>query len=203
MTPTLDHLPAHVRAALTDTGALLEGHFLLSSGLHSRHYLQAMRLLQHPNHARAIAKAVAEQFPGLRVTATVAPAIGGIVWGYALAEQIPHCRAVFAERIDGRLALRRGFALEPGERVILAEDVTTTGGTVDELRELVEAEGAHAIAVAAVVDRSAGRWRPTVPFHAWARLDIETWPGAECPLCAEGTLAHKPGSRPGANGNKA
>jgi orotate phosphoribosyltransferase len=203
MTPTHDHLPAHVRALLTGTGALLEGHFLLSSGLHSPYYLQAMRLLQYPQHARAIAKAVAEQFPGMRATATVAPAIGGIVWGYALAEQLPHCRAVFAERVDGRLALRRGFALEPGELVILAEDVTTTGGTVDELRALAEAEGAHVIGVAAVVDRSAGRWRPTVPFHSWARLDIETWPGNACPLCAGGSVACKPGSRPGANGRAA
>lgn len=195
--PSLEHLSPEVRTLLRDTGALLEGHFLLTSGRHSAHYLQAMRLLQHPTHAQAIARSVAGAFRGAPVAATVAPAIGGIVWGHVLAACLPGARALFAERVNGVFELRRGFQLAPGETVILAEDVTTTGGTVEELRALVEAAGATVAGVAAVVDRSGGRWNPGVPFVAWARLDVETFDAGTCPLCAAGSVAIKPGSRPG------
>lgn len=196
MPPVHDTLTPRTAEMLLTTGALLEGHFELSSGLHSPRYLQAMRLLQHPGYALEIAAEVAKagRFPACDVV--LAPALGGIVWGFAVAQQFPKCRSLFAERVDGLLALRRGFEIREGERVLLAEDVITTGGTTMELRALAEEAGAKVVGVAAVVDRSGGKFAPDVPFAAWIALAIETWTKAECPLCANRGIATKPGSRP-------
>ena len=194
-TPDLDALPAGVRATLEETGALLTGHFLLTSGRTSTHYLQAMRLLERPQRADAIARDVAAYVAGQPIAATLAPAIGGITWGYALAREFPGARALFAERVDGALALRRGFSIQPGELVLLAEDVTTTGGTVLELKALAEAHGARVAGIAAVVDRSDAGVDAGVPFHSWARLRIPTWERSDCPLCKAGSIPVKLGSR--------
>jgi orotate phosphoribosyltransferase len=153
-----------------------------------------MRLLQHPRHAAMVSQAAAKHFENRRVDATFAPAVGGIPWGYALAQRFHDCRAVFAERVEGKFALRRGFALQPGEQVLLAEDVITTGGSVSELIALVEDAGAEVMGFAAVVDRSGGRFKPPIDLFSWVQLMLETWEPGDCPLCREGSAAEKPGS---------
>jgi orotate phosphoribosyltransferase len=191
----LEALDPVVRDVLTRTGALLTGHFILTSGKHSAHYFQAMRLLQHPRWAGMAAAAAARHFENRRVDQTFAPAVGGIVWGYALAERFPECRAIFAERVEGKMALRRSFEIRAGEKVLLAEDVTTTGGSVSELKAIAEAAGAEIVGVATVLDRSGGKFQPGVDAFSWAQLPIEAWEAGDCPLCKQGSVAVKPGSR--------
>lgn len=196
MPSPLDSLRLDQQKALRRSGALLKGHFLLTSGLHSQYYLQAMRLLQDPFHTGMIASEVSALLDFADYDVVLSPAIGGIVWGYELA-RTHGTRAIFAEREDGQLTLRRGFELHEGERVLIAEDVTTTGGTVDELRVLCASFMALPVGIAAVVDRSGGAYSPNIPFAAWIRLAIPTWTAEECPLCASGTKPVKPGSRKG------
>ncbi len=191
----LESVDPEIRRILLETGALLHGHFLLTSGRHSAFYFQGMRLLQHPHWASLAAGAVAGALEGRRVDATFAPAVGGIIWGFALAQQLPNCRALFAERVEGKMTTRRSFEIHSGEKILLAEDVVTTGGTVMELKALAEAAGAEAIGVAAVLDRSGGAFAPGCDVFAWARMAIETWTPDVCPLCAAGSQAIKPGSR--------
>lgn len=180
---------------LRETGALLQGHFLLTSGLHSAGYLQAMRLLERPQIALGVAAAVVDRAAWEPPTAVLAPALGGVVWGFALSQRLPGSRSLFAEREEGKLTLRRGFTLRDGEPVLLAEDVITTGGTTEELHALVKGAGARVVGIAAVVDRSGGRFAPGVPLVAWTTLAIETWRAEECPLCRAGGVPVKPGSR--------
>ena len=141
-----------VRQVLTETGALLTGHFQLTSGKHSSVYFQAMKLLQHPKAAAMPADAARAHFENVRVDATFAPAVGGIVWGYLLAQRFEGCRALFAERVEGEMTLRRNFEIHSGEKILLAEDVTTTGGSVMELKALAEAAGAEVVGMATVLD---------------------------------------------------
>jgi orotate phosphoribosyltransferase len=178
--------------------ALLEGHFLLSSGLHSARYLQCARVLMDPPLASRLAGELA-----LRVRATigeapvgavVAPAMGGIVIGHEMGRALG-CRALFTEREGGEVTLRRGFALERGETVVVVEDVVTTGLSTREVVEAVRSRGARPVAAAALVDRSGGRAELGVPLHALMRLDVPTWPAGSCPLCAAGGTPVKPGSR--------
>jgi len=191
----LNTLDPVIREILVRTGALLTGHFELTSGKHSSIYFQAMRLLQHPRYAAMAAQAAAAHFEGVRVDATFAPAVGGVTWGYELARQFRTCRAVFAERVDGKMTLRRSFEIEPGERVLLAEDVTTTGGSIMELKAIAEEAGAEIVGVATVLDRSGGAFDPGVDHFAWARLAIEAFePDAVPPELAAIPIT-KPGSR--------
>lgn len=187
-------------ARLRDRGAILEGHFRLSSGLHSPHYVQCARLLQHPADAEAAARALAERLSpaiGDPPTAVVSPAIGGIVLGHEMARAW-ECRAAWAERgREGVLAFRRGFALAPGERIVAVEDVVTTGGSLEELIGLVEGKGAAVVAVAAMVDRSAGTVVWQVPSASLVQLEAIQVAPEQCPQCAAGVPAVKPGSRPG------
>lgn len=188
---------AQVLDLLRGCGALLEGHFLLSSGLHSDRYCQCARLFEDPRRGAEAARALAPALAGLRADVVLAPALGGILWGYDLARELG-VRSLFAERTDGRaFSLRRGFALAAGERVLLAEDVVTTGKSVDELAPLVAEAGARIVGVASVVDRSGGAYRAPggAPFHYLARLDFQTWAPGDCPLCAAGSKPVKPGSR--------
>lgn len=191
----LEALDPVVRDVLTKTGALLSGHFRLTSGLHSPLYFQAMRLLQHPRLGGLAAAAAAAHFAQMRIDATFAPAVGGIVWGYAVAERLPDCRALFAERVDGQMALRRSFEIAPGEKILLCEDVTTTGGSVMELAALTRAAGAEVVGIASILDRSGGKFQPGVPMFSWVQLAIETYDPADCPLCRAGSTPTKPGSR--------
>jgi len=182
-----------------DRGALLNGHFKLTSGLHSDSYLQCALLLQYAcdadrlgaELARGIKKANAEK----PITAVVTPAIGGIVMGYVIARPLG-VRSIFAERVDGKFILRRGFALAPGEEVIVAEDVITTGGSVREVAALVESCGAHVAGFAALAERGEGETHFPAPKHVLLRLPLITYPPDNCPLCKQGLPLIKPGSRP-------
>lgn len=175
-------------------GALLDGHFRLSSGLHSPGYLQCALVLQHPREAEACGAALAERLRGQAPQAVVSPAIGGIVIGQEVARALG-VRAIFAERQDGRLALRRGFSLQPGEKVLVVEDVVTTGGSTRETIEVARAQGAQVTGAAAIIDRSGGQQNLDVPFSALATIALPTYQPEACPLCAQGTPAIKPGSR--------
>jgi orotate phosphoribosyltransferase len=181
-----------------ERGALLEGHFLLSSGLHSARYLQCARILMDPVLATRLggelAARVREALGGAPVSAVVSPALGGVVIGQEVARGLG-ALALFTEREGGRMTLRRGFSLAPGESVVVVEDVVTTGGSTREVIEAVTARGAVPLAAAALVDRSGGQAALPVPLHALLRLEVPTWAPESCPLCAAGTAAVKPGSR--------
>ena len=178
-----------------EAGALLEGHFLLSSGLHSPKYLQCALVLQDPARAERLCSRLARAFADDRVETVVGPAMGGILVAYELARALG-ARAIFAEREEGRMRLRRGFRIEPGQRVLLAEDVVTTGGSLREVLALVREAGAEVVGVAALVDRTSGRDPGFgMPLTALVQLDVPTHVPEECPLCREGVPVVKPGSR--------
>ena len=181
-----------------ESGALLEGHFRLSSGLHSNGYLQSALVLQHPKHAEALGKALAALVSQQQPTAVLSPALGGIVIGHEVARALG-VRAVFAERQDGKLSLRRGFTLGPSDRLAVIEDVVTTGGSTIETIEVATAHGAQVVTAGSIIDRSGGWSGPSgganVPYHALVTLSLPTWQESECPLCKQGIPAVKPGSR--------
>jgi len=178
-----------------EAGALLEGHFLLSSGLHSPKYLQCALVLQDPARAERLCSRLARAFADDRVETVVGPAMGGILVAYELARALG-ATAIFAEREEGRMRLRRGFRIEPQERVLLAEDVVTTGGSLREVLALVREAGAEVVGVAALVDRTSGRDPGFgIPLTALVQLDVPTHVPEECPLCREGVPVVKPGSR--------
>lgn len=180
-------------------GALLEGHFRLSSGLHSPHYVQCALLLQHADEAAAAGAALVEKLaPALESPpdVVISPAIGGIVLGYEVGRAWGR-RAIWAERgPDGSFVFRRGFAVEPGERFVAVEDVVTTGGSLKELIGVAEAAGARLAGVATLVDRSGGRVEWPVPSASLVSLEAVQHDPDDCPLCVRGTPAVKPGSRP-------
>jgi orotate phosphoribosyltransferase len=176
------------------SGALLEGHFRLSSGLHSTGYLQCALVLQEPRDAERLGRALAGQLRHLDIQAVLSPAMGGIIIGHEVARALG-VRAIFAERQEGKLTLRRGFALRPGERVLIVEDVLTTGLSTRETIEVARAAGAEVAGAAAIINRSGGDPGLGVPFAALAHHALPTYEPAVCPLCAEGTPVVKPGSR--------
>jgi orotate phosphoribosyltransferase len=183
--------PSEVRELFERHGAISSGHFKLSSGRHSDTYVQCARVLEHPRVAASLANALADRC-GERVGLVVSPALGGLLIGYLVALEIG-CRFLFTERVDGAMALRRGQALDPGERALVVEDVITTGGSAAEVIRLVEQAGGVVAGVASLIDRSEGQ----PPFHLEALLEVAatSWDPAECPLCARGEALHTPGSR--------
>jgi orotate phosphoribosyltransferase len=186
--------PAEALEVLEAAGALLKGHFLLSSGLHSPEYFQCARLLELPQVAERIARSLADACSALGAETVLSPALGGIIIGYELSRQLG-VRNIFAERPAGAFELRRGFDLRPGERVLLAENVVTTGGSVDEVAQLARNLGAEVAGYAIIVDRSNGRFAPREPVIAFAAAEAQVFDPASCPLCAAGHAAVKPGSR--------
>lgn len=178
----------------TETEALLEGHFILTSGLHSRTYFQCAKVFQYPWHAEILCRDIADFFRDQRIDVVISPAVGGIVFGQEVARLL-NVRAIFAERVQGDMTLRRGFSVSPGERVLLAEDVTTTGGSVREVLEYAENQGADIVGVTAVVDRSSGKAQFDVPYFSLFRMEVTNYDPSQCPLCASGSQAVKPGSR--------
>jgi orotate phosphoribosyltransferase len=177
------------------SGALLEGHFRLSSGLHSAGYLQCALVLQHPAHAETLGRAIAARIRDLQPTVVLSPALGGVVIGHEVGRALG-VRAVFAERQDGVLTLRRGFMLAETDRVLVVEDVLTTGGSTRETMQVAAAAGGRVVAVASIVDRSGGRVRFEVPFQSLVDIALPTYEPGACPLCAQGIPVIKPGSRP-------
>jgi orotate phosphoribosyltransferase len=175
-------------------GALLDGHFKLTSGLHSSGYLQCALVLQHPREAEACGAAIAQRVFNLGAQVVLSPALGGIVIGHEVARGLG-IRAIFAERQDGALRLRRGFALEPGEKVLIVEDVVTTGGSTRETIEIARTAGAQVVGAASIIDRSGGNAGLDVPHLALASIALPTYESEACPLCAAGEPVMKPGSR--------
>jgi orotate phosphoribosyltransferase len=175
------------------TGALLEGHFRLSSGLHSQGYMQCALVLQHPAHAEALGRALADGVRGLDVEAVLSPALGGLIIGHEVARALG-VRAIFAERQDGALTLRRGLTLSPGERVLVVEDVVTTGGSTRETMVVAQAAGARVVGAAAIINRG-GEVALGVPFHALAAVSFPTWPDDALPDWLAAIPVTKPGSR--------
>lgn len=184
-----------VRALLEQTGALLTGHFRLSSGLHSANYVQCALLLENPVHAKAIGAALADHLRGLDVQRIVAPALGGVIIGYTVAEalEVPF---VFTERKEGAMTLRRGFRLHEGERIVIVEDVVTTGKSTRETADVIAQHGGSVVGFASILNRS-GKDNPFAPadYHALLALDFETHEESACPLCARGVALDAPGSR--------
>jgi orotate phosphoribosyltransferase len=177
-----------------DVGALLEGHFRLSSGLHSDRYLQCARLLMWPDRAERAGRALAGRLAEFAPEAVASPALGGVIIGHEVARALA-VRAIFAERKDGAFALRRGFSIAPDERVAVVEDVFTTGGSTLEVCARVEAAGGRVVAVGSLVDRGAPADAFSVPARSVLTLPVPSWRAEECPLCAKGVPLDTPGSR--------
>lgn len=188
----------HVLSIFRETGALLEGHFQLTSGLHSPNYFQCARVLQYPQQAEQLCGVIASCFRRARIDAVVAPALGGIVVGQEVGRQLG-VRSMFTERKDGVMQLRRGFEIHAGERVLVCEDVVTTGGSVNEVIAIVRALGGNVAGVGCIVDRSGGKVTFDVDeggqYVAALHMDVVTFQPHECPLCQSGVPVTKPGSR--------
>lgn len=187
-----------VVALYKEDGALLHGHFLLSSGLHSDTYLQSARVLQYPGHAARLCAAMVAGIPDdlrRRISCVVGPAMGAVLVSYECGRALG-VRSLFTEREAGQMVLRRGFALTPGEGVLVVEDITTTGGSTRECMAAVTAAGGQVLAASAIIDRSSGFSDfDGVPFFPLLKLPVLTWEAAACPLCAAGGTPVKPGSR--------
>ena len=176
------------------SGALLDGHFRLSSGLHSTGYLQCALVLQHPRDAEAIGAALGARVASFGANCVLSPALGGIVIGQEVARALD-IRALFAERQDAILTLRRGFSLSPEDRVLVVEDVVTTAGSTRETMAVAEQHGAQVVGACSIVDRSGGRHGLQLRYAALLPMDLPTYNEAECPLCKQGVPIVKPGSR--------
>ncbi len=176
------------------TGALLTGHFLLSSGLHSEQYLQSALVLQQPDTATKLCAALADYFRDQGIEAVIAPALGGVFVSHETARALG-VRALFAERVNGELTLRRGFSIRPGERVLVVEDVITTGKSTRETIVVVKKAGGVAVAAGSLIDRSGGKADIGVPYRSLVTLEVPTYTPETCPLCKAGSTPVKPGSR--------
>ena len=179
---------------LRRTEAVLEGHFLLSSGLHSSHYIQCARTLQHPKYAEGLGGCLADTYRDYEVDAVLSPAVGGLIIGHETARSLG-ARALFGERDNGVMTLRRGFDLQPGEQVVIIEDVITTGGSVRDLIHLVQDIGGTVLGVGAIIDRSGGQVDLGVPLNPLITMRVPTYQPDACPLCQQGGSPVKPGSR--------
>jgi len=186
--------PDEVLELFRRSGALLEGHFKLTSGLHSDRYLQSALVLQYPDLAERLGAALADRTRHLQATAVLSPALGGIVIGQEVARAL-QVRALFAERQEGALTLRRGFTLAAADRVLVVEDVLTTGGSTRETAAIAQAHGAQVVGAAVIVDRGSDSARLNLPLQALVQLQVPTYRPEACPLCAANVPVVKPGSR--------
>lgn len=177
-----------------ETEALLEGHFQLTSGLHSPQYFQCAKVLQYPQHAEKLCRVAQQHFSKQEIDVVIAPAVGGIIVAHEVGRLL-QARVLFAERQDGKMSLRRGFHISPGEKILVCEDVITTGGSVREVIDLAREAGGEVVGVFCIVDRSSGKANFGVPLISTLQLAPETYAPQACPLCAAGGNAEKPGSR--------
>lgn len=186
--------PLDLPALLTETGALLSGHFRLSSGLHSPNYVQCAKLLEHPRNAKAIGEALGDKLRPMNAQKIVAPALGGVIIGYTVAEALD-IPSIFTERKEGAMTLRRGFRIGDGERIVIVEDVVTTGKSTRETADVVAQHGGVVAGFASILNRS-GKPNPfDAPYESLLALALETHDEASCPLCASGVPLDAPGSR--------
>lgn len=179
---------------LVNRKAVLHGHFQLTSGRHSDTYCQCARLCEYPSDTNLLAREAVERLPkDITIDGVIAPAVGGLVFGYAIASALDK-RFIFAERVAGKMTLRRAFEIEPGSHFLVAEDVVTTGGSVQEVIEVVEAAGGIVEGIVSLIDRG-GDKKFSKPFYPLLALDIKSWDPEECSLCKEGVEIYSPGSR--------
>jgi orotate phosphoribosyltransferase len=183
---------------LKDSNALLEGHFILTSGLHSPQYIEKFRLLERPKLTEILCKELAEKFKNDNVTVVVGPMTGGIILAHEVAKQLG-TKSIFTERVDGKMAFRRGFTLSPADRILIVEDIITTGGSVHEVIDAIHNLGLinqtpTIVGIGCLVDRSSGRAKFDVPFKPLLTMDVVTYEQDDCPLCKSGSKAIKPGS---------
>ncbi|MFC1668383.1 orotate phosphoribosyltransferase [Chlamydiota bacterium] len=186
--------PDEIIALFKEKGALLNGHFILSSGLHSNEYMQCALLLQYPEVAALLCKELASKFMDERVDVVAGPALGGVIVAHELARHLK-VRSLFSERKEGKMLLRRGFSLKPAERVLLVEDVITTGKSVLELYKLLQLYNCTIMGIAMLVDRSDGKLNPGIKVESLLKMSFKTFSPQDCPLCLQGIPAIKPGSR--------
>ena len=183
-----------VRSLLAQTGALLQGHFRLSSGLHSPNYVQCALLLEHPRNTKALGEALGARVRALGAQKVVAPGLGGVIIGYTVAEALD-LPSVFTERKEGQMTLRRGFKINRGERVLMVEDVVTTGKSTREAAQVIADHGGLVFGFASILNRS-GQANPfDAPYESLLMLDLETYEASSCPLCKAGVPLDAPGSR--------
>lgn len=179
---------------LLSIGAVLRGHFLLSSGMHSDTYIQCAKLFQYPRYSERFSKELAKRFESVPVDVVVGPAIGGIVLAYELARQL-NARGIFTERVQGQMKLRRGFEIKKGEKALVVEDVVTTGGSAKEVIEVVREAGGVVVGIGSIVDRSNGSVDFGLEFESLLKINAAVYEPEHCPLCQKGLHAVKPGSR--------
>nr|WP_224749531.1 orotate phosphoribosyltransferase [Polycladospora coralii] len=184
----------HVQDAIKRTKVLTEGHFILSSGKHSKHYMQCAQLFQYPKEAEAAGKAIADLFRDERIDLVVGPALGGVIVAHEVARAL-NVRCIFTERKEGSMQMRRGFTIKPNERILVVEDVVTTGGSVKEVLALLEAESSQIVGIGALVNRNGNQNPFAYPFKSLTAIEIESYEATDCPLCKMGIPAIKPGSR--------
>ncbi|WP_028128474.1 orotate phosphoribosyltransferase [Selenomonas sp. AE3005] len=183
-----------VKELLIETGAIMDGHFLLTSGLHSPHYVEKFNVLQQPKYTEKLCQAMAEKFKDANIETVVGPVTGGILLAHETGKALG-TRAIFTERVDGKMTFRRGFSLHEGERCLIVEDIVTTGGSIKEVIEVVKAHGGIPVAVSMFVDRSGGKANfGDVPCTVLLHMDVETYKPDECPLCKQGIPMTKRGS---------
>ncbi len=175
-------------------GAFLSGHFKLSSGLHSGHYLQCALVLQHPEDADKLGRAIADKFRKDGIAVVAGPALGGVIIAHETARSLG-VRCIFGERENGKMRLRRSFQIKDGEKVLLVEDVVTTGGSIKELADIIKNAGGEVAGVGSIIDRSGGKTDFGVKFESLITLNVETFEEEHCPLCKEKVPITKPGSR--------
>jgi orotate phosphoribosyltransferase len=189
-------LQEEVKEIFKKNNALLNGHFKLSSGLHSDTYFQSALILQYPKEAKRLGEEVALRLKenSIKIDVVVSPAMGGIIIGQEVGRALG-VKAIFTERVDGKILLRRGFSVDKNERVLVVEDVITTGLSTREVIEILKASGAQVVAVASLVDRSAGRVDFEVPRFSLLSLEVKSFKEEDCPMCKSGDVAVKPGSR--------
>ena len=182
-----------VKDLLIKTNAIMEGQLLLTSGLHSPHYVEKFNVLQHPAYTEKLCQAMAEKFKDQNIQTVVGPVTGGILLAHETGKALG-TRAIFTERENGKMTFRRGFSLQPGERVLIVEDIVTTGGSIKEVIDVVKAQGGIPVAVSMLVDRSGGKASfGDVPCTALLHLNVETYKPEECPLCKQGIPMTKRG----------
>jgi len=188
----------NILSIFKQTGVLKEGHFLLTSGRHSNQYMQMAQVLKDAKLTEKLCQELAEYYKNEEIDLVVSPAVGGIIVGYEVSRSLG-VNNIFCERENGEMTLRRGFQIEPNQRVIVVEDVVTTGGSVKEVISVVEKAGAKVVGVGVLVDRSNGEVKFDVPFHALLPLEVESYEQAQCPICK---LSDVPATKPGSRGLK-
>ncbi len=178
---------------LKDTGALLDGHFILTSGLHSPHYIEKFRILEQPAYTEKLCKMIADNYGDKNISVVIGPMTGGIILAYEVGRQL-ESRAIFTERIEGKMLLRRGFKLSPSDRVLVVEDIITTGGSIQEVIDIVKQQGSTIVGLSCLVDRSRGKAKFDFPFNPLLKMDVVTYKPEECAMCKAGSKPVKPGS---------